>query len=311
MSTPRNPSPATAAARTVGAFSPTPPVNTSTSSPPRPATIAAIAGPQPVQVDVEGERGCPLAPATGVHHRRHVGGARQGEQARPVLQRVRHRLRLEAVVGDQPQHGAGVDGARPGGHHQSLQRGEAHRGVDATAVVHRRQGGARTEVAGDEAAGVPDGRGRPPGRVGVRQPVEAVAADVEAVPPLGRHRVGGGLGRQRGVERGVEAGDGRHAGRRGGHGVEGGERLGLVQRGQGGERLEPAPHVVVDHDRLAEALAPVDDPVPDGVEAVPARRATGASSPSPSLSTAVQVRGADARRRRRPAAAASGSTNRR
>src|SRR4029450_11331796 len=40
---PRKPNPAAAAARTVGAFSPTPPVNTSASSPPRPATIAAIA----------------------------------------------------------------------------------------------------------------------------------------------------------------------------------------------------------------------------------------------------------------------------
>ena len=174
---------------------------------------------------------------------------------------------VEAVTGDQPQHGAGVHRAGPGGHHQSLQRGEAHRGVDAATAAHGRQGGAGAEVAGDQAAGVADDARRPAGGVGVRQAVEAVAADVEAVPPLGRHRVGGRGGRQGGVEGGVEAGDGRHVGRELGHGVERGQRLGLVQRRQVGERLELGPHVAVDHHRLPVALAAVDDPVPDCVEA--------------------------------------------
>ncbi len=43
---------------------------------------------------------------------------------------------------------------------------------------------------------------------GVREPVEAVAAQVPALPPLGRQRVGRRGRRHPGVERGVEAGDG-------------------------------------------------------------------------------------------------------
>ena len=70
----------------------------------------------------------------------------------------------------------------------------------------------------------PDGRSRPEGPadgrfehlggatrgVGVREAVEAVAAQVPAMPPLGRQRIGCGCRGDSGVEGGVEAGDRRH-----------------------------------------------------------------------------------------------------
>ena len=72
------------------------------------------------------------------------------------------------------------------------------------------------------------------------------------------------------MKRGVEAGDGRQVGQYRLHRVEGGQRLGLVQRGQVGEGCQLLPDARVDPDRPGEQVAAVHDPVPDRVQ-VPER----------------------------------------
>ena len=114
----------------------------------------------------------------------------------------------------------------------------------------------------------------PPGYVGVRQPVEPEAAQLPPLPPLGRQRERRGGGGNGGVERRVEAGDGRRIGQHRTHRVEGGQRLRLVQRGQVGERPELFPDALVDPDRPAEQAPAVHDPVPDRVH-VPERPDSG------------------------------------
>jgi hypothetical protein len=68
------------------------------------------------------------------------------------------------------------------------------------------------------------------------------------------------------VEGGVEAGDGGHAGEHCLHGVQGGQRLGLVQWRQVGQRLKPLPDLVVYLDWGRVEGAAVHDPVADGVD---------------------------------------------
>jgi hypothetical protein len=59
--------------------------------------------------------------------------------------------------------------------------------------------------------------------------------------------------------------DGGHVGQHRGHRIQGGERLGLVQRSQVGERPEPLPDGALDQHRTAELGAAVHDPVADRV----------------------------------------------
>ncbi len=122
--------PSTAAARTAGACSPTPPVNASRSRPPSAAAIAAIAPRSRWPTTPRASVAADVAGPRPGRHLAHVGRPRQGRPARAVLEGVGHLRRGQAGVGLQPQHRPGVDRARPGGHDQALQRGEAHRGVD-------------------------------------------------------------------------------------------------------------------------------------------------------------------------------------
>ncbi len=68
------------------------------------------------------------------------------------------------------------------------------------------------------------------------------------------------------MERGVEAGHGRQVGQDGADRLEGGERLGLVERREVGEVAQPGDDVRVEPDGAGEARAAVDDPVADGVD---------------------------------------------
>ena len=98
--------------------------------------------------------------------------------------------------------------------------------------------------------------------------MEAVAADRLALAPLRRHRVRGRGGRDRGVERGVEAGHRGHvrAAPRG-TASSASSDFGWCSGASAVSVGQRAPHVVVDHDRVAERGAAVHDPVPDRVRA--------------------------------------------
>ena len=86
--------------------------------------------------------------------------------------------------------------------------------------------------------------------------------------------------------------------------VERGERAGLVQRREVGERLELGEHAVVDPHRVAEALAAVDHAVPDGVDALHAGE--GVDQPGVVVPRRREVELGRRPGRRRRAAAPSG-----
>ena len=87
LDTPRKPRPSTAARRRAGERSPTPPVNTSASSPPRLAVIAAIE-PQTMAVDRERELRVAVAATAAREHVAHVRRSGQPEQSRSALERM-------------------------------------------------------------------------------------------------------------------------------------------------------------------------------------------------------------------------------
>ena len=113
------------------------------------------------------------------------------------------------------------------------------------------------------SSGRPSSSAAATGAVGVRQPVEAVAANRVSVAPFAGHRVGRGRSGDGRVERGVEAGHGRDVGQLRGDGVERGEGLGLVQWGEVGQLLQLLSHCLVDADRAGERRAPMHDAMTD------------------------------------------------
>src|SRR5438067_9075212 len=123
-------------------------------------------------------------------------------------------------------------------------------------------------MAADDAEtvwGTADQLGRSARDPSVRKPVKAVAAQPPSRPPLRRERVGAGGRTERRMEGGVEAGDRRLVRECLRDGRERRQRLRLMQRREIGQLIERARDVLVDLNRPAEALAAVDDPVPDRI----------------------------------------------
>ena len=98
--------------------------------------------------------------------------------------------------------------------------------------------------------------------------MEAEPAQPEALVPRRRQRVGRGRRREGGVEGGVEAGHGRHAGQELSGRPDPGQGPGLVQGRQRGELLDAGDDVVVDPRRGAKAGAAMHYPVSDGVDSL-------------------------------------------
>jgi len=99
----------------------------------------------------------------------------------------------------------------------------------------------------------------------VAEAVEAEAPDPETLAPAPRQRVDRRLLRERRVEARVEAGDLHEPGSAPAKLVDGRERRRVVQRSQVREAPERLVGLCVDHERLDELLAAVDDAMPDGV----------------------------------------------
>ena len=113
----------------------------------------------------------------------------------------------------EPEQQPGVDAPGSGGHHQTLERREAHGRVDRPAGLHRSERRSRTEVAGDDAQFrhvAFEQLAHAPYDVCVRESVGAVAPQCPSLVPLGGQGVGRGSIRQAGVERRVEARHGWH-----------------------------------------------------------------------------------------------------
>ena len=176
----------------------------------------------------------------------------------------------------QVEQRAGVDRSRTAGHRHPLERREAHRGVPRAAAGDRGHRATSSQVADDQPqlAEVPFQQARRPlERPLQRQPVKAVAANVELVPPPAGDGVGRGNGRHRGVKRGVEHGDLRYRGKPLPGLVEGPKGGEVVQRGDLLELLQPCPHRLVDHHRRDERVTAVHHSMGDRRHpAVPAHR---------------------------------------
>ena len=129
----------------------------------------------------------------------------------PLVEQVGDLGCAHAPLLDQVQHDARVELARPRAHRQAVERGEAHRALDAAPLAQRAHRGAAAEMGDDHPAAGDVGRDRaqPLGDVFVGEAVEAVAAHALVVERA-RQRVAVGVRRMAAVEGGVEAGDLRH-----------------------------------------------------------------------------------------------------
>ena len=119
---------------------------------------------QPVAVDVVRRARARSSPRRRPQQVAEVVHAGQPLQPRAVVQQVLERRRGRGRVAQQVQQDAGVEVAGPGAHHQPLQRGQAHRGVDRAPAPDRRRRGAVAEVQHDQAQpvrGPARGTGRP------------------------------------------------------------------------------------------------------------------------------------------------------
>ena len=174
-----------------------------------------------------------------------AGAAGQSPQPRIELSARSRPSAVQPTLAHQVDQGAGVDGARSGRHRHPLQRAEAHRVVDRATGAHGANRAAAAEVADDEPQ-----RPRPAGR-GAGRPAASTrrprgrgsrAAHPPLLAPAPRHRVDGGLGRDRRVKAGVEHRDLGQPGKRArarsiaarqGALCSGDERDQLLRRGSG------------------------------------------------------------------------------
>lgn len=158
-------------------------------------------------------------------------------------------------------------GARP--HHQPLERGQPHGGVDAAPVEDRRRRAPVAEVCGHERAGV---RGqaeevlRFARHIAVARPVEPVPTHAVGLAPLERHGVGVRAGRHRLVEGRVEDGDLRQRRQKFAGDANALQIRGVVQGAEGDAGLDLTHDLGGDAHRPAEPRAAVNDAVTDAAE---------------------------------------------
>ena len=223
-----------------------------------------------MDVDIESESCSFVAARPSLHDLTHVSGARKRLQAAGLVEPVAELGLLHAGVPLEPQEHPRVDRAGAGGHHQTLERREAHGGIDGAATQHSGERRAGAQMAGHD----PEPRlrtrehlSRAPGRVCVREAVESVTTDAVSPAPFERDRVRRSSRWNRRMERRVEAGDARDARQQLPCGGDAGHRGGKVQRREVGDADEVADHVSVDPHRCLVARPAVHDAMPDRLDA--------------------------------------------
>jgi hypothetical protein len=221
---------------------------------------------QPVHVDVEPDSCRGVAGSDESVHLTHVVVAGQALQAGPAVEQVVDLLDAHPRVAPEVHHDGWIDVTRAGPHDQSLEWGEAHRGVDGGAMHHRRGRCAVPEVQHDlaEVTRVAfEELGGSPRHEPVRGPVGAVAAHRVPLGDLAVDGVGGRRARQVVEERRVEHRDVGDAGEQLAGDVDAGEVGGVVQGGQRRESLDRGDDVGVDERGDGEVLAAHDHAVAD------------------------------------------------
>ena len=159
-------------------------------------------------IDEEVDGGLGVLSVGGHQFAQIAAQARDAEQAGPPVEQVLDLARAHLVTLEQMEDDAGIQAAAPGGHHQAVERAEAHRRVLARLVLQRAKARARAQVGGHEAAGgeVRIDGAQPAQGVGVGQAVEPVAANTLRGEVARQGEAPRGLGHAA-VEGGVEAGD--------------------------------------------------------------------------------------------------------
>ncbi len=208
------------------------------------------------------------------------------DEPRLLLERAVELVDGKAVLAQDVEERARVDGARACRHGHALERAEPHRRVDRAAVEHGCHRASSTEVADDESRR-PHALGGP----GHGETVEAVAADAPLVAPAGGDGVRARLGRNGRVECRVEDGDVRDARERPSSLVDGADRGRIVERGERGQLPDRLLDPGIEHDRLAESCATVHDAVPDRVDSGRHRveAPTGSERSSPSTTDSLRL----------------------
>ena len=201
--------------------------------------------------------------AAVVRQRAHVtGDSRHAQQSRLAVEQVLDIRRGHAELCLEMKHNTRIDGAAACSHHQPVECGEAHGGVDAFAIAHRAQAGAIAEMRRDHPTGGKHGidLAQAPGDIFVRQTVESVAPDALLME-------GAREGQARGdrrlvvVKRRVETGHLRKARAELRNRTDGGQIVRLVQRGERVELFQCIKDCVVDETRCGELGPAVDDTV--------------------------------------------------
>ena len=211
---------------------------------------------------VERERGPRIGARLELAHV--VADAGQALQAALVVEQLLHRGGAHALLIDQIEHDAGIDLAGPRAHRQAVERGEAHRALDAAARRQRAHRGAAAEMRDDHAPARDRRRDlRQALRdVFVGKAVEAVAAHAFGVEAL-RDRVVVGKRAVAAMKGGVEAGDLRQIRKARADRADRRQVVGLMQRRERNVALESRKHVVVDQDRPIVVRAAMDDAMAD------------------------------------------------
>ena len=184
-----------------------------------------------------------------------------------MLQEVVHLRDGQSGRALQVGHDGWVEVATTGPHHQTLERGEAHRRVDAVSTLDRGGAGTVAQMQDDHVqVGQPASQqiSRSAGDEAVRDAVKAVPPDVVRDGQLAIYGIGGGGAGEIGVEGGVEDRDVWHPRQRPAGCLDPGDAGWVVQRRQRDQVTQGPNHVVIDHGRLGESDAAVDDPVSHG-----------------------------------------------
>ena len=113
------------------------------------------------------------------------------------------------------------------------------------------------------------------------EPVEAEPAEVPPRAPLEREGVGGGGGWDGRVKRGVEAAHLRDVGQEPADHLERVKRGRLMERREVGQCVQLSKYRRVDHDRIDQLAATMDDAVADGIDLAARARAPRGAPPRP------------------------------
>ena len=199
----------------------------------------------------------------------HVIFAGDSLQSAFPVQHLVHAFHIQGIGPHQMQKGARIHISRPCSHDQAFERGHAHRGVDTAAMIDRTDGGAASQVAGDDfqlAHGAFQPGGRPEGNVLMVGAVESVTTDMFLFTELMGKGVGISVTGHGLVEGGVKNGHLRNGRQKSPHELNARQVVRVMQRRKVAGRTDRLDDVFVDQDSIREGRAAVNNPVADGIE---------------------------------------------